>query len=870
MLRAPVLAAGSRLGVYELIASLGSGGMGEVYRARDIRLGRDVALKVLPSDLAANPSSLARFEREARHVAALNHPNIVSVFDVGSDDGVAYIVTELVEGVSLRGASFPLRKVTDIGAQIADALAAAHAAGVTHRDIKPDNVMVTREGRVKVLDFGVAKATGSPAPDRMTVAQTEIGLVVGTVGYMAPEQVRGVAVDSRADIFAVGALLYELLAGAPAFKAETAAEVMAATLRSDPPELPADVPNALRQIVGRCLEKNPEQRFQSATDLAFALRQLAGSSVTPMDVATVGTSAHRSWGPWIAAAGIALAVSVGGAGVHRARVQDATIDPIELTRVTADRRNEFSPALSPDGLSLAYLRVGGTLTDLLVRPLDSLTPIRLTASNTALREPVWTPDGNQICYTDAARAFFCVGAAGGTPRRVLDEANSPRIAPDGSAVYFIRAFENGPWLFRGSLDGSEPERVGEAPLPSDVSGSGLSPVSPDGSTLIAMAASGRWLISLPHGARREMRSDKGVRARSIAWLPDSRHIVVAEEATTLIGSRISIQDTRSGARRLVLQTADPIGAVTTSTDGTRLVYSAGPVERDVVEYSAEGSFVRSIAASSLLEGYPSWAPNGDRLVYRVGGPGQIDSLWLATADGVSATLVQRLMSNAASHTPISPDSGRIAYREPTGIEVVSVSGGRPIRLLAATDIGRSLCWSPDGEWIWYSYGPDATRLGRVPSGGGAQVIVEAPAGVLLDCSPDGRWLVRIGTAGFVLTATDGKTERLVAPFTTYAMRGEKAVQFGEGGRRLYFLNLDRRTIDVVDGDSGTKLRTIMFDLAPADQIEGFSFSPDGSRVLLTTGGDRNDLWMAVGFARPATSWRRWFGHWESPMPAPTR
>jgi Tol biopolymer transport system component len=871
MLRAPVIAAGSRLGVYELIAPLGSGGMGEVYRARDTRLGRDVALKVLPSDLAANPSSLARFEQEARHVAALNHPNIIAVFDVGTEDGVAYIVTELVDGVPLRGASFPLRKVTDIGAQVADALAAAHAAGVTHRDIKPDNVMVTREGRVKVLDFGVAKATGSPAPDRMTVAQTEIGVVVGTVGYMAPEQVRGDAVDSRADIFAVGALLYELLAGAPAFKAETAAEVMAATLRADPPELPAGVPHALRQIVGRCLEKNPEERFQSARDLAFALRQLTGSSVTPVDVATVGASARRSWGAWIAGAGIALGVLVAGAVLRRAAVQDAMIEPIELTRVTADRRNEFSPALSPDGLSLAYLRVGGILTELLVRPLNSLTPIRLTASNTALRDPVWTPDGNQICYTDAARAFFCVGAAGGSPRRVLEEVNSPRIAPDGSAVYFIRASEGGPWLFRGSLAGNEPERVGEAPLPSDVSGSGLSPVSPDGSTLIAMAASGRWLISLPDGARRELSSDAGVRARSAAWLPDSRHIVVAEETTTLIGSRISIQDTRSAARRLVLQTADPIGAVTISADGTGLVYSAGPVERDLVEYSAEGRFVRSTAASSLLEGYPSWAPAGDRFVYRVGGPGQSDSLWLGTANGAAATLVQRLTSNAASQTPISPDGGRVAYREPTGIEVVSVSGGRAIRALSSTDVGRSLCWSPDGEWIWYSHGPDATRLGKVPSGGGDPVIVAAQPGRLLDCSPDGRWLVRIGAAGFVLTAGDGRAERLVAPFETYATRAaENSVHFGEGGRRLYFLGLDRQTIDVLDVDSGRRLRTITFDLPPADQIEGFSFSPDGSRVLLTTGGDRNDLWMAVGFARPATSWGRWFTHWESPRPAPPR
>jgi Tol biopolymer transport system component len=501
---------------------------------------------------------------------------------------------------------------------------------------------------------------------------------------------------------------------------------------------------------------------------------------------------------------------------------------------------------------------------LLVRPLDSLTPIRLTASNTALGTPVWSSDGNQICYTDVARELFCIGAAGGSPRRVLGDASAPRLAPDGSTVFFIRVFEKRPWLFRGSLAGSEPQRVGEAPLPSDVSA--LSPVSPDGSALIATARSGRWLISLPLGARRELRSENGVLARSVAWLPDSRHIAVAEETTTLIGSRISIQDTRSAARRLVLQTADQIDDVTTSADGTRLVYSAGPVERDLVEYSGEGKFVRTIAASSLLEGLPSWAAAGDRFVYRAGGPGQSDGLWLGTVDGASATLVQRLTSSAASQTPISPDGGRIAYVDPAGIQVVSVSGGRAIRALSSTSINRQgLCWSPDGEWIWYSSGP--TRLGRVPSGGGEPVIVEAQPGILLDCSPDGRWLVRMGTAGFVLTAADGKAERLVAPVGTYAMRADNSVQFGERGRRLYFLGLDRQTIDVVDVDSGRKLRTITFDLPPADQIEGFSFSPDDTRVLLTTGGDRNDLWMAVGFARPATSWSRWFGHWESPTRA---
>ena len=855
------------MGVYELVAAVGAGGMGEVYRARDTRLGRDVALKVLPANLAASSDSLARFEEEARHVAALNHPNIVALFDIGTAHGMSYIVTELVDGATLRGASFPVRKVADIGAQIADALAAAHGTGVTHRDIKPDNVMVTREGRVKVLDFGVAKVTGPLAAGGMTVAQTGIGSVVGTAGYMAPEQVRGDAVDPRADIFAVGAVLYELLAGVPAFERATAAETMAATLREDPPDLPSAVPNAIQQIVGRCLEKNPEERFQSARDLAFALRQLTGSSVTAAEPVTVQAGRFQSRA-WIAGAGVVFGVLVTGLAAQRwAAVQDATLDPIQLTRVTADRRNELAPAFSPDGRSLAYLRVGGILTELLVRPFGSDEPIRLAVSNTALVAPVWSPDGNQICYTDVGRDLFCTGAAGGSPRRILGDVFGARIAPDGSTVVFVRALKKEPWLFRGTLAGSEHQPVDGVPLPADVSV--LSPVSPDGSTVVVAANSGRWLVSLSDGTRRKLMSEEGVLTRSIAWLPDSRHIVVAEETTTLIGSRLSVQDTRSAARRLILRTADQIDAVAASTDGTRIAYSAGPVERDVVEYSAEGTFVGTIAASSMLEGFPSWAPAGDRFVYRVGGPGQSDSLWLRTRDSTSARLVQRFTSNAASQTRISPDGGRIAYADPTGIHVVSTAGGRAIRVLSSANIGNAVCWSPDGEWIWYSEGP--ARLGRVPSAGGEPVSVESTAGLLVDCSPDGRWLVRRGTSEFVLTGTEGQGERVVASSSVYATRSDNSAQFGEHGKRLYLLGLDRRTLDVLDVDTGRKLRTITFSIPPEDQIEGFSINSDGTRVLLTTGGDRNDLWTAEGFARPAKSWDRWFRHWESPtIVAPAR
>jgi Tol biopolymer transport system component len=849
------------MGVYELGAPLGAGGMGQVYRARDTRLEREVALKLLPPDLA-DSASLARFEQEARHVAALNHPNIVAVFDVGSEGGVAYMVTELVDGSTLRGAQLPVRKVVEIGAYVADALAAAHAAGVTHRDIKPDNVMITREGRVKLLDFGVAKTGRLVAADAMTMMHTATHASVGTVGYMSPEQVRGGSVDHRADIFSTGALLYELLAGRPPFSGETAAEMMTATLRTDPPELPAVVPDAIQRIVRRCLEKNPEERFQSARDLAFALRQLTGSSSAAAPDAKRPGAVR--WRLWIgAAAALALGAVAMGALVSRwSAARDADIDPIQLTRVTSDRREERAPAFSPDGRSIAFLRVGAGAMELIVQSLESLAPVILLRSPSAISAPVWSSDGNQVCYTGVERDLSCVGAAGGSPRRVLHDIAWPRAAPDGSAIYFIRVFEQQPWLVRWRSASNDVERVGDTPLPSDVSA--LSPVSPDGSSVIASARSRRLLVSLLDGARRDLSVETGINTQGIAWLPDSRHFVAAEEITTLIGSRLVIQDTRSAARRLVLHSADYIQGLDASPDGARVIYSGGPVERDLIEYSGDGKFVRTVAASSLLEGFPSWAPHGDGFVYGVGGPGQSDTLWYAVSDNRPATLVQRMTSNRRSQTPISPDGTRVAYTDPTGLYVVAVSGGRAVRALASTALDRGVCWSPDGEWIWYSEGP--LRLARVPANGGEPVRVEAQPGVLLDCSGDGRWLVRRTQAGFVLTTADGKMDRQIASLTAYATRAGTTAQFGGQGKVVYLLGLDRRTIDVLDVDSGRKLRTIAFDIAAADQIEDFAFSPDGAHVLLTTGGDRNDLWMAEGFAQPATSWRRLFEHWESPPP----
>jgi serine/threonine protein kinase len=302
------LGAGAKLGNFEIVELLGRGGMGEVWRARDARLKRDVAIKVLPAATARDPDRIARFEREARAASALNHPNIVAVHDIGCDNGTYWIATELVHGDTLRrmieASPLPASKAVDIATQVANGLAAAHAAGLVHRDLKPDNIMVTRDGHVKILDFGLAKqrrvAQGSTTTDL-----TDEGVVLGTAGYMSPEQVRGEAVDHRSDLFSFGVVLYEMLCGKRAFAGDSSVEVMHAILKDEPAELPASVPAALGRIVRRCLEKDPDRRFQSAADLAFALHP---SSPSLQRAAAPKSRARLKWAALTAAVVAAAAL----------------------------------------------------------------------------------------------------------------------------------------------------------------------------------------------------------------------------------------------------------------------------------------------------------------------------------------------------------------------------------------------------------------------------------------------------------------------------------------------------------------------------------------------------------------------------------
>src|SRR5712691_13141300 len=320
------LAAGSRLGPYEVVSPLGAGAMGEVYRARDPRLGREVAVKVISSDEAGRADRQRRFEQEARAVAALSHPNILAVYDVGSHGGTSYVVFELLDGQTLllrlgRG-PVPVRKATEYGVQICQGLAAAHARGIVHRDLKPQNLFLTRDGRLKILDFGLAKLSESPEREQeLQRAQagtaTESGMLLGTVGYMSPEQARGKPADARSDLFAVGAIVYEMLSGRRAFDGATPADLLSAILTSEPPEIAAKngaVPAVLERVVRRCLEKDPEERFQSARDVAFALEAVSGPST--------GSGAYDSAGApvpgleagrgrrWIVAGGAAVLIGL--------------------------------------------------------------------------------------------------------------------------------------------------------------------------------------------------------------------------------------------------------------------------------------------------------------------------------------------------------------------------------------------------------------------------------------------------------------------------------------------------------------------------------------------------------------------------------
>src|SRR5260221_4236364 len=429
------LPAGTKVGNYEIVAPLGAGGMGEVYRARDNSLQREVAVKILPASFSKDVDRLRRFTQEAQATAALNHPNILSLYQIGQEDGAPYIVSELLEGQSLRdvlrGGALPVRKAVEYGAQISRGLAAAHGKGIVHRDLKPENIFVMRDGRVKVLDFGLAKLVQPERENAIegeTIAlQTEAGMVMGTSGYMSPEQARGENVDQRSDLFSFGSILYEMLSVEKAFAGRSGAETMAAILREDPEAIEAtrNISPALERIVQHCLEKEPDGRFQSAGDLAFDLESLSGSTTVSAASKEIASSAKRK-GLWMAV-GVTAAVMAGA--VIGMAIGSTRPAGLKWQRLTYQKGMVSAARFAPDGRSVVYSAAWrGNPSEIFTTRPESPESRSLGLKQVRLLSV--SPRGELAVLENAATIGISVSSGtlarmpmdGGSPREVLQNA----------------------------------------------------------------------------------------------------------------------------------------------------------------------------------------------------------------------------------------------------------------------------------------------------------------------------------------------------------------------------------------------------------------------------------------------------------------
>ncbi|HET6180928.1 MAG TPA: protein kinase [Candidatus Sulfotelmatobacter sp.] len=484
------LASGAKLEPYEIVSPLGAGGMGEVYRARDARLGRDVAIKILPQSFTHDSDRLRRFEQEARVVAALNHPNILAVFDIGRYDGSPFLVSELLEGESLRDVldRGPLshRKTIEYGVQIAHGLAAAHEKGIVHRDLKPENVFITKDGRIKILDFGLAKLAQAAGDDDVTLSasRTEAGVVMGTASYMAPEQVHCETIDPRTDIFAFGAVLYEMMSGIRAFRRETAAETMTAVLKDDPAELSHDartVSPTLERIVRRCLEKSPELRFQSARDLSFALSAFSGTETSSVARAAATAAPRRFPVLPVLAAALALVAVVTATWLIARRQPPAA--RMQFALAVPDEMSISHMALSRDGMMLVFVspEESSDLPMLFVQRVGSpnVTPLPGTQGASY---PFWSPDGAYVGFF-AHGKLQKIAISGGPPQPLTG----------------VLAARGGSWSNQDVIlftpdPGSGVWRIG-------ANGTGLAPVTQDILLRNTRQQTHRWPVFLPDGKR---------------------------------------------------------------------------------------------------------------------------------------------------------------------------------------------------------------------------------------------------------------------------------------------------------------------------------------------------------------------------------
>jgi len=768
------LAAGQRLGPYEILSPLGAGGMGEVYRARDPRLERDVAIKVLPEHFD-DADSLSRFQAEAKAIAALSHPNIVSIFDTGQHGDQLYVVTELLEGETmrarLRNGPFGMRKAAEHAVRVAQGLAAAHEKGIVHRDIKPENLFLLNDGRIKILDFGLARqdpllaATADLSNSPTAARPTNPGAMIGTVGYLSPEQARGDPADHRSDIFSLGAVLYEMLAGHRAFKGTSPAELLSSVLRDEPPapsEADPRIPRALDLIVHHCLEKSPDERFQSARDLAFHLDSL-GSTSASQRASAIALPETRRWQRFLPAGLVALALAGAafeiGRRVGTSRGSGGRAAPLSFQQVTDQPGLEQQAQIAPGGTSFAFVSNVSGNQDIYLQRVGGRNPVNLTTDNPeADTGPAFSPDGERIAFSsgpDGAGAIFVMGSTGESIKRLTDFGYDPSWSPDGKLIVFSDRSGQDPWS-RGQLGAHlwvVPSSGGEIRQLTH-EGDAVQPRwSPGGHRIAFWGLKGssgqRDVWSIPADATGEpvpvAVTDDPVMDWNPVWSPDGRNLYFASERGGSMNLwRVAIDEAAGrprGEPEPVTTPSRMSGSISFSRDGRLLMFVSSDRRSSILRFGID-------PASGHVTEPPRPAFRGSRVIYTqdISADGQ----WIAftTLGGREDLFVVK--SDGSAYRQITDD----AFRD------------------------RGPKWSPDGKRIGFY----SDRSGRYetwairPDGSGAEQLTKTAGAprTELTWAPDGKHIATNDSARTWI-------EDLSQPIDT---RQSEALPVLEGGRAL--------------------------------------------------------------------------------------
>lgn len=876
---------GSQVGPYQVRDLLGEGGMGTVYRAHDARLRRDVAVKVLRADVVADPDRQALFLQEARSVSALKHPNIVTVHDLGTEADVAYMVMELVEGRPLdrvipRG-GMPLSDTLRIAAQIAEAFTAAHAANLIHRDLKPANVMVQDDGRVKVLDFGLAKLIQRPDDaGAATATQTAAGMIVGSAAYMSPEQAEGRPVDARSDIFAFGAVLFEMCTGTRAFQGDSPVAVLSEVLRHEPPSVAVvrpDLPEELSRIVARCLRKDPARRVQSMADLRVALEDLrddaaaAASSGTLRAAPAAPVSRRRTALALIGLLAAAIVAVLAVIYVPRpssssssSTAADSLLQPVPLTSYAG---REAGPSFSPDGTQVAFSWNGDREdnSDIYVKAIGGGPPLRLTTDARPEGRPAWSPDGRHIAFTRSlGREMFAVVLVPplGGPERPLGEfhtrfvlgvpLSSAAWTTDSRFVLVSGALTAGGQsdIQRISLETGEVQTIQRAE-----SGSngflGLA-LAPDGRTLAAVLLGSSGSRSLPLFSLSNTWDVTGVRSltsigapvESVAWTADSRELIYRIAVTLPVPLyRIAIDD----GTPVPMSWVGP-DAITPAiaANGRRLAFSRTYRDTNIWRLGLDGTSaakepMTQVAPSSFREVSPHYSADGRRLVFYSNRSGSIQ-IWTCDADGSRPSQLTNMDPLATTGSPRwSPNGQRIVFDSNAGggyhlYEASADGSGRPRPLTSGKSSNFIAGYSPDGSWIYFSSDRSGVaEIWRLPAAGGEPEQVTRQGGQASMFSADGAWLYytkKDGAGGLWRmpiekgVADPGREQRVLDRILRH--------NFAPAAAGVFFVQPlapdGTSSISYLDLASGAIKEVLKLD-KPADL--GLALSPDGRSLLFT-------------------------------------